>query len=882
MMIKHNYTPIPVFLLLISLMICQVSKAQGHHNSSVKKITAHRSGNQEQMSIGLYFTLNGADRIADGVTVIYNNDYSAGIDGNDAEQITNFDEDLAISRNGKLLSIEGRPLIDDRDTIFLTIANMKQKDYQLRFNPTNFNSPGFQAYLQDNFSNQEIAISLTNETNIIFSVTSNASSSATNRFKVVYRYSQEYISNGPVNVSSATNWLYYNGTNYINAPVPPANNNITIQPGHSFHVNQNFTIAAGKSFYSEPTSLITIDPNTVFTINGIANFNSQSVTIKSDATGTGSIGNISGILKGSTNVTVERYILALGRRAFRLLGPSVNTATSTKSFIRDNWQEGANNTDLANNVNPLPTYGTHITGSTTGDNGFDATQTGGTSLYKYQYGTPDTYLPIANTNATVLDAKMGYLIFLRGDRTFTNIQAGATSGNTTLRATGTLISGDVVYGLQASPNFTLVTNPYASSINWSTISSDPSNSSLVNSYTYLDPQVGLRGGYVTVTAAGVTSPSEGRGTVNIQSGQAFFVKSTASGTHALTIKEAHKSTTNNVNVFRTGAQEQLSIGLYFNLDGAQRVADGVNILFNNNYSADVDANDAEQITNFDEDISINRGGKYLSIEGRPLVDQFDTIFLNMTHMKQKEYTFEFNPASFNAPGLQAYLQDNFLNSETDIRLTNQTIVPFTVSSTTASNVSNRFRVVFRNITVLPINFSNVKAFEKGKDIQVEWNLGNEQNMKQYEIEKSIDGRTFTKAGMQTARATMSADNYQYVDQQPNIGNNYYRIKAIEKGGTFKYSQVVNVKVGKGNSAITVYPNPVTDNVISLQLINQPKGKYSIRLLNQIGQEVYRKELNHIGGSATETLQLNKKIASGTYNLKISSEANTTIQQVVLN
>ena len=316
----------------------------------------------------------------------------------------------------------------------------------------------------------------------------------------------------------------------------------------------------------------------------------------------------------------------------------------------------------------------------------------------------------------------------------------------------------------------------------------------------------------------------------------------------------------------------MSIGLYFTLNGAQRVADGVNILFNNNYSADVDANDAEQITNFDEDISIARGGKYLSIEGRPLIDQYDTIFLNMTHMKQKGYTFEFNPASFNAPGLLAFLQDKFLDSETPISLTVQTIVPFSVSSNAASNVSDRFRVVFRNITVLPINFTNVKAFEKGNNIQVEWNLGNEQNMQHYEVEKSTDGRTFIKAGMQAARATMSADNYQYLDQQPNIGNNFYRIKAIEKGGTFKYSQVVNVKVGKGNSAITVYPNPVTDNVISLQLTNQPKGKYSIRLLNQLGQEVYRKELNHIGGSATETLQLYKQIAVGLYNLKVSEGA----------
>ena len=155
-------------------------------------------------------------------------------------------------------------------------------------------------------------------------------------------------------------------------------------------------------------------------------------------------------------------------------------------------------------------------------------------------------------------------------------------------------------------------------------------------------------------------------------------------------------------------------------------------------------------------------------------------------------------------------------------------------------------------------------------------------MKHYEVEKSIDGRSFTKAGMQTARAAINTENYQWLDQQANIGNNYYRIKAVEKGGTFKYSQVVNVRMGKGNSSISAYPNPVINNLISLQLVNQPKGKYSIRLLNQLGQEVYRKEFNHIGGSATETLQLDKKMSRGTYNLQISNEAKTTVEQVVLN
>ncbi|CAF0860022.1 unnamed protein product [Rotaria sordida] len=94
------------------------------------------------------------------------------------------------------------------------------------------------------------------------------------------------------------------------------------------------------------------------------------LTLKSDANGTARIAPVTGAISG--NVTVERYIPA-GKRGFRLLTPTVTTTT----FIKGNWQEGANNTSLlyASNQNPVAGYGTHITGSATGLNGFDATLT---------------------------------------------------------------------------------------------------------------------------------------------------------------------------------------------------------------------------------------------------------------------------------------------------------------------------------------------------------------------------------------------------------------------------------------------------------------------------------------------------------------------------
>ena len=72
---------------------------------------------------------------------------------------------------------------------------------------------------------------------------------------------------------------------------------------------------------------------------------------------------------------------------------------------------------------------------------------------------------------------------------------------------------------------------------------------LNNYYTYWDPNVSSRGGFVTVTNGGTVTPvpSAGipAGTTTIQSGQAFFVSSDGSGLPTLSIKESHKTSGNN-------------------------------------------------------------------------------------------------------------------------------------------------------------------------------------------------------------------------------------------------------------------------------------------------------------------------------------------------
>lgn len=625
--------------------------------------------------------------------------------------------------------------------------------------------------------------------------------------------------------------------------------------GNGTKVNSNNVSVAG---------LVTVSGTTVLDTDGYGN--NKGFTLRSTADSTASVAQanpLGGYIVG--NVTVERYISSSVNRAYRQLAPMVTTTTS----VFQNWMESGN--DLAG-------YDTHITGSKSltalNDVGLDPTATGQTSLYTLN-GTQTAWDKVTNTKTLTLDATKGYLIYVRGDRSI-NLASNSSTNNTTLRAIGTLKTGNQTIAV-GSAMYNYIANPYASAINWATIYSNTANNNLGNAnFVYYDPNVNPpSGSYVSASNLGVVSnisASQTNPTI-IQSGQAFWVYS---NTSSMVIREADKSTINNRDVYRTnnGQIENMHISLFFTSpEYGRRSADGILAEFGNDFSAAIDQVDAPKFANFYEDIAILRDGKNLAIEARPLVDHADTLPLYIAKMKVQPYELQFDPANFNAPGLQAYLQDKFLTSETAISLSDRTIVPFTITSNAASKASDRFKVVFRSMAVLPVNFTQLKAFKKGPAIQVEWNVATETGVKLYEIEKSTNGRSFIKGGTQAVRNISSTDNYVWLDEAPGTGNNYYRIKALEQNGT-RFSSIVLVKSKTEASGITIFPNPVTNGTVSLHFATMAKGIYTAKLVNVAGQLLLTRQINNLTGSLSQNITI-PSIGQGLYYLQIMHPGSET-------
>ncbi|MEZ5059855.1 MAG: T9SS type A sorting domain-containing protein, partial [Saprospiraceae bacterium] len=93
-----------------------------------------------------------------------------------------------------------------------------------------------------------------------------------------------------------------------------------------------------------------------------------------------------------------------------------------------------------------------------------------------------------------------------------------------------------------------------------------------------------------------------------------------------------------------------------------------------------------------------------------------------------------------------------------------------------------------------------------------WSTSNEMNNMGFVIEKSIDGNNWEKLGFIEGKGNSQVlQQYQFTDQKPFDGSNYYRLQQLDFDGSFEYSSIIQVSHSKA-SDIFFYPNPVTKHL----------------------------------------------------------------------
>jgi hypothetical protein len=594
----------------------------------------------------------------------------------------------------------------------------------------------------------------------------------------------------------------------------------------------------------------------------------NNITLVSNADGTANVADITNNGVNNSNnfdgdVIVERYIKSLIHgKSWEFL------ATPTKGqTIRQSWQE--------NGTFASTGYGTQISSPYGTTSGFDLYSPYPSMKYYKEGASPNDpnspdYQGVSNTGNSIYNAN-GYMLFVRGDR---SIPGPNTPANATrLRTKGQLLVYSVTTPLSSTDKFTAIGNPYASSIDMTKVFTDK-GAQLQTFYVWKSPDYGSfgYGSYITYNLIGgkyYSVPGNVQNN-NIESGQAFFVPTTK-GT-SVVFNENSKTAGFDYTVFRNDSTSvQLLRTDLYDIDAGKQplLKDGTLVQFGQ-YSNKINQMDVPKFKNVGINLSIKAGDNYLVVEKRQLPQPTDTIFMNLTGTEHQHYRYVFVATGLASTGMQPFLEDHYLNTVTPINIQDSTIINFQLDGSKGSRDAGRFDVIFREIQQpesSPFNFISVAASQKGQGIEVDWSTVHQGNIQQYEIERSFDGVQFVKAGSVEARSTDSA-SYSWLDENVLPGTYYYRIKSTDVKGKIIYSQKVKVLTGDGQSFIKIYPNPITDGIINLQFINQPAGKYDIRLMNHSGQLVTSKQIERMAGSDIQRMNWDYRLSHGAYQLEI--------------
>jgi hypothetical protein len=112
------------------------------------------------------------------------------------------------------------------------------------------------------------------------------------------------------------------------------------------------------------------------------------------------------------------------------------------------------------------------------------------------------------------------------------------------------------------------------------------------------------------------------------------------------------------------------------------------------------------------------------------------------------------------------------------------------------------------LAVTDINFS--AELITNNNVLLNWSFQAPIDAKVFEIEHSIDAIIFEKIG--TVTADKNTTKYNFIDKQPAIADNFYRIKTIDASNKISYSKIEKVNIQSQNTAITLYPNPATTDI----------------------------------------------------------------------
>lgn len=175
-------------------------------------------------------------------------------------------------------------------------------------------------------------------------------------------------------------------------------------------------------------------------------------------------------------------------------------------------------------------------------------------------------------------------------------------------------------------------------------------------------------------------------------------------------------------------------------------------------------------------------------------------------------------------------------------------------------------------TPLPIELISFDGKANGSENILNWTTGSEINNDYFTVLRSKNGIDFESIGsVDGSGNSTNTMNYNFVDEQPYNGYNYYQLQQTDFDGQSALSRIVSIlNSSSRNNPIVISPNPVRDFV---EISNYDSNTIQyIELINTLGEVIFRTQNQQLINVSS--------LPAGTYSLRISIADNIYLTKFI--